>query len=132
MENYNTDVRDIEYGNDEEFRECMRVIFKMKPNIDQDPNYDEVTRDEMNYDFEAVSKSMDHIYDETKNHKLFQTIYDMAAAKMFSMDRSIGLAVLFSYDNFKVFHRSLCDFFNDENSFCETTESYITVFNTIK
>ena len=83
MENYNTDVRDIEYGNDEEFRECMRVIFKMKPNIDQDPNYDEVTRDEMNYDFEAVSKSMDHISDQTKNHKLFQTIYDMAAAKMF-------------------------------------------------
>jgi hypothetical protein len=132
MNDYNIEISDIEYGNDEEFRQCMRFIFNMKSNIDEDPNYDEITRDEMNYDFEAVGKGMDHIYNHTKDHKLFQTIYDMAAAKMFSMDRSIGLAVLFSYDNFKVFHRCLCDFFKDKSSFCDTTESYITVFNTIK
>ena len=79
---YNTQNKHIEYSNDEEFRACIRDIFNMKKDIDNYPDLDAVTRDENNYDIDAATKSMDYIFEKTKDIELFQTLYDLAAAKM--------------------------------------------------
>jgi hypothetical protein len=132
MISYNTQNKRIDYSNDQEFRSCMRDIFNMKKDIDNYPDLDAVTRDENNYDIDAATKSMDYIFEKTKDIELFQTLYDLAAAKMLSMDRSIGLAILFSYDNMKAFHHCICDFIENNDTFDKNTPSYITVYNTIK
>lgn len=132
MEIYNISNNVINYTNDAEFRSCLRSVFNMTENVDKSSYLDEITRDEINYDFESASKAMDYIFAETKDNILFQPLYDFAAAKMLSTDRSIGLAVMFSYDNLKDFHHCLCDFFTNKNDFNEMRESYKAIYNKIK
>jgi hypothetical protein len=79
----------------------------------------------MRYDNEAVGKYMDHIYDKTKNHPRFQDLYDKAAAKMMSLDREIGLCVLFSYDFLLLFKGCLEDFFKTPDDFNDKTPSFL-------
>ena len=129
---YNYSESSIHYTNDTEFRACLRKLFTMNENIDDSPYLDEITRDENNYDFESATKAMDFVFENTQLNPLFQQLYDLAAAKMFSLDRSIGLAVLFSYDNLKDFHHCLWDFFTNKDSFNENSDSYKTMFNKIK
>jgi len=129
---YNYSESSIQYTNDAEFRSCLRKLFSMNENIDDSPYLDEITRDENNYDFESATKAMDFVFENTQLNPLFQKLYDLAAAKMFSLDRSIGLAVLFSYDNLKDFHHCLWDFFTNKDSFNEDSNSYKTMFNKIK
>jgi hypothetical protein len=85
---------------------------------------DDITNDENNYDEESMSKSMDIVYEKTKDNILFQNLYQHGAAKMFSLDQEIGMAVLCSYDYFHLFHMCLKDFFHDFVSFTEESESY--------
>ena len=129
---YNYLSSTLQYTNDEEFRSCLRTVFNMMQKKDDDKDLDEITRDENNYDFEAATKAMDFVFDETKENPLFCKLYDLAAAKMFSTDRSIGLAVLFSYDNLKDFHHCLWDFFTNKDLFNENSDSYKVIFRKIK
>jgi hypothetical protein len=129
---YNYSESTVNYENDKEFRQCLRRVFRMDQNIDNSEYLDEITRDENNYDFESATKAMDYVFEETQSNPLFQTLYDLAAGKMFSSDRSIGLAVLFSYDNLKDFHYCLWDCFTNKESFNENSISYKTMFNKIK
>lgn len=129
---YNYSENTVQYTNDKEFRACLRQVFTMNENIDNSSYLDDVTRDEINYDFESATKAMDYVFDETKDNILFQTLYDFAASKMFSTDRTIGLAVMFSYDNLKDFHHCLWDFFTNKNDFNEMRESYKIIYNKIK
>jgi len=71
---------------------------------------DDETKDEMMYDEKMMSLIMDEIYDATKNNDLFNELYDLAAARMFSTDRGIGQAVLLSYDYLCFFHNCLASF----------------------
>lgn len=127
---YNISQLLIEYHNDKEYRETLRRIFKMKhiknKNIDndEDDEMDEITADEQDYDFKKIDKTMDQLYDQTKENPLFQTLYDLAAAKMISLDRTIGQCVLFSYDYFYLFHACLCVFIVCSNEFTEECEYY--------
>ena len=125
---YNTQNKHIEYSNDEEFRACIRDIFNMKKDIDNYPDLDAVTRDENNYDIDAATKSMDYIFEKTKDIELFQTLYDLAAAKMLSVDRSIGLAILFSYDNMKTFH-TIYSQISSSQTLNEVTDSYQNLYS---
>jgi hypothetical protein len=120
----------VQYTNDQEYRVCIRNVFSMHslhvaplPNgagngagagagagHDDDGDLDEVTRDEWDYDADAMSTGMDWIYDTTASHPLFQEWYRAAAGKMLSEDSSIGVAVLFSYDYFRLFHPCLCQY----------------------
>ena len=100
---YNTKLI-VSYSNDLEYRKNMRELFSMN-HKDQCDNIDDITNDENNYDHDSSSKSLDFIYKQTRNNIYFKSIYDLAASKMFSMDREIGLAVLFSYDNMDSFHK---------------------------
>jgi hypothetical protein len=129
MENdklYRTDPN-IQYSNDFEYRDALRKILCMKSIEEIDQDIDEVTRDEQDYDMDAATKSLDYVYDNTCKNPLFQELYDSAASKMISMDRSIGLSVLFSYDYMGLFHYCLCSYFDEPASFDEKNEAYVAL-----
>lgn len=121
---------DSHYNDDASYRQCLRNIFDMKEKTPNN-NIDHVTNDENNYDQDSVSKAMDIIYDKTRNHRLFQNLYQHGASKMFSMDQEIGLAVLCSYDYFHLFHMCLKNFFCAQTTFHEKSESYMSLIKKI-
>ena len=96
------------YDSDQEYRAFLRQIMQMDPakfyeteDVKCDPTDPKVspeTIDEYNYDSAAIAKYLDHVYDQTHSRPEFQRLYIAAAALMFSEDKEIGLAVLFSYD----------------------------------
>jgi hypothetical protein len=126
MTDYNTKLV-IQYSNDREYRASLREIFSMKRVIRLDPDLDEISRDEQDYDIDAASQKMDFIFERTSGHPRFQELYDIAASKMISMDRNIGLSVLFSYDYLALFHRCLCSFFDDPDEFDEANMAFVAL-----
>ena len=116
---YNINI-DVTYKDNETYRKSLRQVVNMdisKLNIpwDQmDDDLDEETKDELLFDNYAMSSTMDYIYDKTKENDFFKEIYLLGASKMFSTDPNIGLAILFSYDFFDLFHLCLQDFFNNK------------------
>ena len=120
----------MNYTDNTQYRQCIRNYFNMNPtncsqNIQQD--WDEETIDEMSYDDSAISKGLDVIYDKTKNHPLFKTIYENAAAKMISTNHEIGMAVCISYDYFKYFHACIVLYDRDPTAFTESSPEYQTM-----
>ena len=113
---------DSNYNNNATYRQCIRNIFNMKEQ-EKDENIDSITNDENNYDEETMARSMDFIYEKTKHHLLFKTLYQHGAASMFSLNNEIGLAVLCSYDYFHLFHLCLRDFVQ-EYQITETNINY--------
>jgi hypothetical protein len=120
---YDISEKTMSYSNDFEYRACLRKLFCMnRPILDED--IDEISRDEQDFDIESTTKSLDYVYETTFENPAFQELYDIAASKMISMDRSIGLSVLFSYDYFALFHACLCCFYENSAGFSKETESY--------
>jgi len=126
MMNYNVSKLLLEYKDNIEYRKTIREIFKMK-NLEEnyDEDFDEETNDEINYDSKKIIKTMDELYEYTKDNNLFQILYDLAAAKMISLDRTIGQSVLFSYDYLYLFHACLCVFIVLPNDFNENCHYYL-------
>ena len=104
---YNIDIN-VTYNDNASYRQCLRRAMNMDVShicFDQyDEDLEEETQDELLIDEKQMSAAMDDVYDKTKHMESFQTLYTRAAALMFSTDPQIGLAVLFSYDYFAVFH----------------------------
>lgn len=119
--NYNLN-KDVYYTNNKEYRQCLRELFNMKcvisPYLE---GLDEETKDELLYDENTMSVIMDEIYNATNKNEFFNELYDLAAARMFSTDRTIGQAVLLSYDYLCFFHNCLASFlkgeFDNKNEF---------------
>ena len=126
MTDYNTKLL-IQYSNDREYRACLRELFSMKRVIQMDQDLDEITRDEQDYDLDAASQKLDFILENTNGHPRFQELYDIAASKMISTDRNIGLSVLFSYDYLALFHRCLCSYFEDPDVFDEANAAFVAL-----
>jgi hypothetical protein len=124
---YDTNYEVI-YEDTKEYRECMRHLFKMTPLI-QDSDLDDETLDEQNYDSIQTTIMLDYIYALTKDNKCFQKMYDYASATMFSQDREIGLAVLFSFDYFIFFHPCICSYIKMPHRMSETNEYFIELVN---
>jgi hypothetical protein len=122
---YDISEKEIKYSNDFEYRSSLRKVFGMKRPEDLSDDIDEISRDEQDFDMENTSRCLDYVYDSTCNNPLFQELYDSAAEKMISMDRSIGLSVLFSYDYFAGFHKCLCCYYEDPDNFSEKTGAFI-------
>ena len=106
----------IQYTNDKEYRSTIRTLCNMSSNIvalsqPLDEDIDEITRDEWDYDQDAITKLLDFVYSSTVNEPILNAIYQTAAGFMLSEDPNIGLAVLFSYDYLMDFHPVLCDYF---------------------
>ena len=100
-----SDFQQVSYTNTNEYRNEIRRVFSMNtsnyPSIDS--SIDDESRDELEYDEQAMSSALDRIYAKTKDHSLFQQIYEKAAGCMLSTNPEIGLAVLCSYDYLDVF-----------------------------
>lgn len=130
---YDTSFPFVQYENNSQYRKWIRNVFKMdtspifkeietKYNMDE---LDEESLDEMLYDHDIMSQTMEQLYRVTQSNVLFQTVYDLAAGKMFSTDQTIGQVILFSYDYFYLFHACLCVFFHSPELFDETCIYYL-------
>lgn len=122
---YNISEKEMKYSNDKEYRSSLRKVFGMKSPDNLDKDMDDISYDEQDFDMENTSKCLDYVYESTCNNKWFQELYDSAAEKMISMDRSIGLSVLFSYDYFAGFHKCLCCYYEDPEKFDENSVAFI-------
>lgn len=121
---YPTEFR-VQYTNDKEYRATIRTLCNMSSNVlafakseEEVDDIDEITRDEWDFDQDAITKLFDFIYSTTVKEPILNAIYKTAAGFMLSEDPNIGLAVLFSYDYLMDFHPVLCDYFlfiQDEN-----------------
>lgn len=131
--NYNTSNPYLEYNTNEEYRKNIREVFSMNcSQIDIIEDIDEESKDELLYDENTMNKEMDNIYNLTKDNNLFIHLYELAAARMFSTDRTIGECVLFSYDFFYLFHPCLCLFINYPEDFTENNSLYLQLLSKIK
>lgn len=117
-----------EYSNTTEYRNIFRKITHQSTTPPENPfDLDEETLDELHYDESIVSNFLDIVFENTNTNPLFQTLYDLAAAKMISMDREIGLAVLFSYDYFGAFYPCYCEYIRNPKTFSQTNPLYMKI-----
>lgn len=127
--NYNTTETLIEYTDNFSYRNTLRSLFRMNSNKtyieNQYANIDHETLDELDYDEDLMVVTMNALFDKTKNHQLFQTLYDLGAAKMFSTDRQFGQGILFSYNYLYLFHACLCVFLCSPSEFTDLCVYYI-------
>ena len=126
---------ELQYTNNKEYRKCVRKLFKIDSTkyneelkeILNDPDLDDETRDELEYDEEVALSAMDWIFDKTHINPLFQKLYKNAAGKMLSSNIDIGLAVLMCYDYLVVFHNCLKEFLKNPLGFNESNPAYLAV-----
>ena len=85
----------IQYTNDDEYRECIVRVF----------HYDDTNEDS---DDGYSTKLLDILFEKTA--VIFKELYELSSAVMMMEDLGIGLAILFSYDHFSLFHLCLCDY----------------------
>lgn len=117
--NYKT-AYDVKYINDQEYRKCLREVFDMDLTVPEETIrkletangeiFDDKTEDEMLFDYEKTETAMNFIFEKTKDHSEFQELYLLAAAKVISLNTSIGMSICFSYDYFYLFHKYLVIF----------------------
>lgn len=92
--NYPIDLQ-IQYTNDDEYRECITRVF----HFDDKKN---------NGEDDISTKMLDILFEKTSVN--FKELYELSSAVMMMEDLEIGLAILFSYDYFSLFHLCLCDY----------------------
>jgi hypothetical protein len=126
---YNTETVLIEYNDNFTYRNTLRSLFGMNSNkTDIENQYSSIdyeTLDELDYDDDLMTKIMNDLFVITKDHVLFQSLYDLAAAKLFSEDRQLGQGILFSYEYLYLFHACLCVFLCAPDEFTDTCIYYI-------
>ena len=123
-------MNSITYTTNKEYRQAIREFCKMNC-TEPSENMDEETKDELLFDSLGSQIVMNQIYEKTKDHSLWQSIYDKSAAKFFSTDREIGLSVLFCYDFFPAFHDCWNSYLECPEKFDETNEWYQILYNTL-
>ncbi len=105
------------YNSNKEFRQVVRDYFKMNiKDIDLE-HCDDISKDELLYDNDAMVLGMNNIIENTKNNILFDELYSLAAAKMFSIDKETGLCILLCYDFFAYFIPVYETFLREPDSF---------------
>ena len=116
------------YTDNTTYRMAIRQIITMPASATpRDPDIDDVTSDELDYDETYMTTFLDTVYAETRDHPTFRKMYEFAAARMFSTDPEIGLAVLMSYDFLYRFYPCLVAFQTSSESFTETSREYLDV-----
>ena len=121
------------YSNNKEYRRLLRIFFNMNVQKIESGikhcNYDDETYDELLYDDTAVDIGMSTIIEKTKGNKLFDELYVLASAKMFSTDKETGLCILLSYDFFYDFYNLWNSYIEKPFEFSKTNEYYISLQN---
>lgn len=118
---------DVTYDTNQKYRALFRQITQMDTskyvdNIDTLPNMDDETLDEYNFDNEKVDEFLSRVVHHTISISEFQHMYELAAARMFSVDKEIGITILLSYDYLYLFYPLLCDFIHTVG--CDTSKSF--------
>lgn len=122
----------VKYDDNLGYRDCVRRVFNMDVSgIEIQDDIDDVTKDEMIYDDKNVSAGLDYLYDKTKGVNAFRDLYLVGASRMFSENLEIGMAVVFSYDYFELFHLCLVDFFNAGETITADNENYVKLHKKI-
>jgi hypothetical protein len=126
-------MNSVKYTTNKEYRKAIREFCKMNcsDTSEMSEDIDEETQDELLFDSLASQILMNQIYEKTKNHFLWQEIYDKCAAKFFSTDREIGLAVLFCYDFFAVFNDCWISYLECPQKFDKTNEHFQILISTL-
>ena len=131
---YNID-HDVKYTDNFEYRDSMRQVFSMALRTTQihaiADDIDDESRDELLYDDASISAGLDYIFDATKDVLVFSELFLVAAGRMLSENKEIGLAVVFSYDYFELFHLCLRDYFANPSAFTAKNENYVKLWNKI-
>jgi hypothetical protein len=112
LDYFNTLPSFIVYETNEEYRDCIRLVFRFDPNekftydgkLQSFDSLDEQTQDELLFDSKRVNESMDTLYEMTTTSSFFRELYLNAAGRMFSTDPKIGQAVVCAYDTFDLYH----------------------------
>jgi hypothetical protein len=128
---YNTSIN-VQYSNDTEYQEMFNQVFtpfrvpnvcnaqKLTPvsfkNAHDVGVLNEKRCNTNDYNDEIVKKTLDEIYELTKDNPLFKKLYETYAGKFLSTDCEIGLAVAFSYSYFQDFHPFLCEFLDGKGN----------------
>jgi len=116
------------YTDNTTYRMAVRQIITMPVRATpRDPDLDDETADELDYDEQYMSAFLDTVYAETRDHPVFRNLYEFAAARMFSTDPEIGLAVLMSYDFLYRFYPCLVLYQTDASAFTETSREYVDI-----
>lgn len=100
----------ISYQNNTDYRSWIRRIFRFNKDIktyyadltekDMTMEIDDESRDEMEFDLDNMQIGLDYLFENTIDSPLFEELYLLSAATMFSTDVKIGQSVLCSYDFF--------------------------------
>ncbi len=120
---YNISSPYIEYTSNEQYRALIRSIFnmdmeKVKKSIESQYEIDKIdpeSMDELMVDMDKMEAVMNIIYNHTKDNPLFNELYVLAAARMFSTQPDIGQLILFSYSYFYLMHPCVCLFYTEPN-----------------
>lgn len=124
----------ISYKNNKEYRDCIRRIFRFHKDTktyyadltekDIQIEIDEESKDEMEFDYDSMQKGLDYIFENTIHSPVFEELYLLSAATMFSTDVKIGQSILCSYDFFHLYYTCLWYFFIDISKKIDTVPEY--------
>lgn len=124
----------ISYQNNTDYRSWIRRIFRFNKDIktyyadltekDMTMEIDDESRDEMEFDLDNMQIGLDYLFENTIDSPLFEELYLLSAATMFSTDVKIGQSVLCSYDFFYLYYTCLWYFFMDKSRKIETISEY--------
>jgi hypothetical protein len=121
---------DLLYGTDKGYRNVIRRIVGMdttKHSVTSGIDYsalDEITRDEVAYDDNAMMDFMTSVWTHTKHNTDLCELYQTAAGAMFSTDPEIGIVVLFAYDYLPPFYPILLAFSQNPQMEVDTHPNY--------
>lgn len=119
------------YNDNASYRQFLRTFFNMDvSNIEKDEDDDDESFDEILFDNDACKRSMETIFHNTKTVSEFIQVYEKAAARMFSTDPEIGLAILCSYDHLWLFKLVYDDFLENSNTI-KNMDNYRKLLNKI-
>ena len=124
----------ISYKNNKEYRDWIRRIFRFNKDVksyyadltekEMANEIDAESRDEMEFDMNRIEIVLDFILNNTIQSLIFEELYILASATMFSTDVKIGQTVLCSYDFFYLYYTCLWHFFTDSSRKTETIPEY--------
>jgi len=126
---------DLYYGTDSAYRKLIRKITNMdlsKSRLHSEIDYselDDVTRDEMDYDEDAMMEFMNVVWKYTKQNVDLCELYQYSAGAMFSTDPEVGIVVLFAYDYLPLFYPVLYAFSQNPNIEVDTHPNYNALLN---
>jgi hypothetical protein len=122
----------VNYNDNYGYRNTIRKLFNLKTDTQsygETNGPDNESRDENDYDQEAMMKGMDYVYMITKDEPLMIELYKKAAGQFLSEDVHIGMSVLFSYSYLKEFHACLVEYTKNTAQFNKTNEKYVNILS---